>query len=74
MDIRQKKRQAFNHVMKIVLEWDDDDTIMQAILILKYEDINDIETMSEEEIMQLTYIKADKDSTGTKILTTAMSQ
>ena len=71
MDTRQKKRQAFNHVMKIVLGWNDDDPIMQAMLILKYEDISDIETMSEEEVMQLTYIKADKDSTGTKTLTTS---
>ena len=71
MDTRQKKRQAYNHIMKIVLECNDDDPIMQAMSILKYEDISDIETMSEEEIMQLTYIKADKDSTGTKTLTTS---
>ena len=70
MDTRQKKNEAFNHLMNVVLGWKENDPIMQAMQVLGYEDISDIETMTEDEVMQFTYIKAVKDSTGTKKLTT----
>ena len=55
------KKEAYNHVMKTVLGWSDDDPIVLAMSQLGYEDISDLETMSEDEIMELTCVKTERD-------------
>ena len=45
-----------------VLGFKDDDAMTKAMDKLGYEDISDLETMSESEIMGLTYVKTLADN------------
>jgi hypothetical protein len=49
------KQRAFNHVMQVVLEFKDDSPMMIVMQELGYNSIVDLEIMSEDEIMSLTY-------------------
>ena len=55
MTTRAKTEDVFKHVMNAVLGFQDTDPIMLAMHESQYDNINDIVTMSEEEIMDLKY-------------------
>eukprot|EP00957_Ditylum_brightwellii_P190828 14527921-Ditylum_brightwellii.AAC.1 len=50
MSTRQKKKEAFAHVMGNVLDFDNNSPMMMAMEELEYESIEDIVTMDKEEL------------------------
>ena len=60
--VLQQKKDAFTHVMNTVLGFKDDQPMMKAMEELVYNEIDDIATMTQTEIMELEY---DSDGQGT---------
>jgi hypothetical protein len=53
IESRAGSKAAFNHIMKTVLEFEDDSSMMEAMAEEGYDNINDISSMSVDEVMGL---------------------
>lgn len=59
---RQKKKDVYEHIMQNVLEFQEDDPIMMlAMNDLQYDNIDDLATMTQDEIMNLSYPEKDTE-------------
>ena len=65
MTTRQKKKEAFTHVMENVLGFSDTSSMMLAMNELEYDSIEDIVTMDKEEVMKLSYEMVSSSDTVT---------
>ena len=76
MTTRQKKKEAFAHVMGSVLDFDNNSPMMTAMEELEYDSIEDIVTMDKEEVMGLlcTVTKENEENKENTVEVTKMCQ
>ena len=60
-EMRQAKRLAFDHLLTEVLEFSAVDEITRSMADLGYDSIDDLTTMTEDEIMSLTYSESNSE-------------